>query len=165
MWQVPGGYGHRRPGRSLRGPQVAANNREVDGRCSVEACAAAGSGVFLALSCWYCSVALLSARLVPSRRRFRTHSQRVSIVRFTATPSALSASGGELRLRAVVHGARKCRFSSARTLKGFPYTKGCASGRASVNIKLAKNKTSSTETYRFALTASGARGVSTKRRA
>jgi hypothetical protein len=89
--------------------------------------------------------------------------RRVRIARFTATPSALSASGGQVRLQAVVHGATKCRFWSARTLKGLPSTEGCTSGKASLSVKLPKNTTSSTRTYGFDLTARGAGGTSTRR--
>lgn len=89
--------------------------------------------------------------------------RRVTIARFTAKPAALSASGGRVRFQAVVHGATKCRFRSARTLKGLPSTKGCRSGRASLSIKLPKNTTSSTKTYGFDLTAGGPGGTSTRR--
>jgi hypothetical protein len=55
---------------------------------------------------------------------------------------ALRAFGvrGRVHLRAVVHGATKCRFSSARTVKGLPSSKRCVSGRASVNITLPNNR-------------------------
>lgn len=106
-------------------------------------------------------------RSVPAagqRAQLTLRLRKASIARFTATPSALSVSGGEVHLQAVVHSSTKCRFSSARTLKGLPSTKGCTSGRASVNIKLPRNTTLSTETYVFYLTVRRAGGASTKRR-
>jgi hypothetical protein len=98
-----------------------------------------------------------------SARRSLVGPRRVSIARYTATPAALSASGGKVRLQALVHAATKCRFSSTTTLKGLPSTKGCTSGRASVSITLPNNTTTSTKTYDFHLTARGAGGTSTRR--
>ena len=119
---------------------------------------------FQAQSSRVASAATRSVSTGDSARSSHVGLRRVSIARFTATPSALSASGGRVRLQAVMHGATKCRFSSARTLKGLPSTKRCRSGRASVSIKLPKNTTSSTKTYGFDLTASGARGATSATR-
>jgi Peptidase A4 family len=109
-------------------------------------------------------VASSSAQADPPARSSHVGLRKVSIARVTATPAALSASGGKVRLQAVVRGATKCRFSSATTLKGLPSTKRCSSGRASVSITLPNNTTSSAKTYGFDLTASRAGGTSARRR-
>ena len=98
------------------------------------------------------------------RARLALRPRQASIARFTATPFVLSASGGRVRLKVVVHGATKCRFSSARTQKGLPSTKSCASGNASVTVELPENLTSSTRIYLFYVTVRGTRGTSTARR-
>jgi Peptidase A4 family len=107
--------------------------------------------------------AMRSVSVGDSARSSHVGLRRVSIARFTATPSALSASGGKVRLQAVVHGATKCRFWSATTLKGLPSIKGCTSGKASLSVKLPANTTSSTKTYSLGLTARGAGRASTRR--
>ncbi len=111
-------------------------------------------------------VALVSATLPPgARARGRLARRRhLGVERFAAAPSTLSASGGEVHLQAVVRGATKCRFWSSRTLEGLPTTKGCTSGRASVNATLPANTTFSTKIYGFSLTASRVGATSITRR-
>ncbi len=48
--------------------------------------------------------------------------------RFATTPTTLPASGGSLRLVAVVQGTRTCRFSSSGALKGLPASADCVLG-------------------------------------
>jgi hypothetical protein len=110
-------------------------------------------------SVWHTRSASFAGRARSSHVGLR----KASIVRFTAIPSALPATGGRVRLQAVVHGATKCRFSSGKTVSGLPSRKSCMSGRAAVTITLPANTTSSTKTYAFYLTARGAGGTSTKR--
>jgi hypothetical protein len=62
-------------------------------------------------------------------------------LRFTASPSVLPASGGEVRLRASVPATGACRFSSSRRVRGLPTTKGCASGVAEVMVRVPANRT------------------------
>jgi hypothetical protein len=78
---------------------------------------------------------------------------RAAIGLFTATPARLPASGGKVRLVAVVQGAASCRLSAAALLVQLPATKPCSSGNVSFSVVLPRNHSSSSRTYRFHLTA------------
>ena len=86
---------------------------------------------------------------------------KASIGLFAATPYALPASGGKVRLLAVVQSATTCRFFSPGRLKGLPAAKSCSSGQVSVTVRLSRNTTSSKRVFRFQLTASGTAGTTT----
>jgi len=70
-----------------------------------------------------------------------------------------------VHLDAVVESATTCRFTSARTLKGLPSIGSCASGRASVTIRLPHSAPHEPQTYAFYLIARGTGATSTTRRA
>ena len=90
--------------------------------------------------------------------------RRAGISHLNATPAVLPASGGGVHLRAVVYGATRCLFSSAREVNGLPSIRRCKAGRASTKIELLENTTSSTETYILRLTVRGLNGARTTRR-
>jgi hypothetical protein len=73
------------------------------------------------------------------------------VTRFTATPATVSASGGKVRLLADVVNATLCRFSATPHLPALSSTHDCATGVASVEVKLARNATAVERTYRFKL--------------
>jgi Peptidase A4 family len=75
---------------------------------------------------------------------------------FTASPSVLSPSGGELRLRASVSAMGACRFSSSRRVRGLPTTKGCASGVVVVMVRVPANRTARARSFVLRLRAGGA---------
>jgi Peptidase A4 family/Immunoglobulin I-set domain len=81
---------------------------------------------------------------------------KATIGLFTAVPARLPASGGKVRLVAVVQGAASCRFSSTTPLGQLPSTKPCSSGHVSFSVELPRNHSSSSRTYRFHLTATSA---------
>lgn len=80
---------------------------------------------------------------------------------FTAIPATVAASGGKVRLLADVENAALCRFSATPHVPALSSTHDCATGVASVEVKLARNATSAEQTYRFKLAISGADGSKT----
>lgn len=90
-------------------------------------------------------------------RARKAHAARVSL---TATPATLPAAGGRLHLSAHVRRATSCRFFSANAFRKLPHTERCASGVASVTIRVPTNKTSAARVYVVYLTARGAHGAS-----
>jgi hypothetical protein len=91
-------------------------------------------------------------------RRARDPNPRIGLL--AAIPSTLPASGGTVRLLVVVQGASSCRWRSAAATSALRWTNACASGRASTGVKLPRNTTRSTITYRFSVTARGPGGRS-----
>jgi hypothetical protein len=89
---------------------------------------------------------------------------KASIADFTASPASLGASGGDVRLKAVVHHAVKCRFSADETLSGLPSTKSCRSGKASLEITLPANAGTTLRYYFIFVSAKSADGKSTEQR-
>ncbi|HTZ07678.1 MAG TPA: hypothetical protein VMB72_01320, partial [Acidimicrobiales bacterium] len=79
---------------------------------------------------------------------------------FTASPSALAASGGTVVLRDVVTGATSCSVSSTPALAGLPATLPCASGTRTVVVPA--NTGSKTEKYKLTLSATGSKTVKAK---
>jgi hypothetical protein len=86
------------------------------------------------------------------------HGGKASIGLFTASPAVLPPSGGTVHLLAIVSRATTCRFTSGASLKPLPTTKDCASGEASITVRLPKNTAASARTYRFDVAASGIAG-------
>ena len=91
--------------------------------------------------------------VVPTRT---VHVTKATIGLFTATPARLSAAGGSVRLLAIVQDAKTCRFSFAQRRAALS-TKTCASGSASVTVKVPKNTSGSPRAFHFELKATGAR--------
>jgi len=102
------------------------------------------------------SVRDLPTPTAPKLKRNKAH--RADAERLIASPSALPASGGALRLRARVRNAMRCRFSAAGALSRLPSTRSCASGRASVTVWLPRNNSSAARSYTLYLTAIDAHG-------
>ena len=90
-------------------------------------------------------------------RRQRGGVQRA--VRLIATPATLPASGGVVHLRARVRNVTRCRFSSAGLPRQLPSTRRCASGRASILVRVPKNVTSAPRRYVLYLTVRGPSGA------
>jgi hypothetical protein len=88
----------------------------------------------------------------------RRRANQARTERLTASPSTLPAAGGKVRLRAHVRNATRCRFSSGGALHSLPATAYCASGRASVTVKVPKNRRSTARSYVLYLTVRGPRG-------
>ena len=80
-------------------------------------------------------------------------------VRLIATPSTLPAAGGLVRLHARVRGATRCRFSSAGALRQLPSTRRCGSGRATVLVRVPRNRTATPRRYVLSLTVNAADGT------
>ena len=91
--------------------------------------------------------------VVPTRT---VHIKKATIGLFTATPARLSAAGGSVRLLAIVQDAKTCRFSFAQRRAALSI-KACASGSASVTVKVPKNTSGSPRAFHFELKATGAR--------
>jgi len=89
----------------------------------------------------------------------KLHSGKTNVGLFTAIPATVPAAGGTVRLLAVVQSATSCRFVSSKALKQLPATERCASGKASIEVKLPRNATSAQRTYHFQLLASGPHGA------
>ena len=96
----------------------------------------------------------------PAPRMAGRQSTRVQrAVRLIATPSTLPAAGGLVRLRARVRGATRCRFSSAGTLRQLPSTRRCGSGRATLLVRVPRNRTAAPRRYVLTLTVNRAGGT------
>ncbi len=94
----------------------------------------------------------------PSMARRQTENSGGALL--TATPATLPAAGGRVRLRARVRQATVCRFSSsAREFRRLPSTRACASGHASVTIRVPRNASTVARSYVVYLTVSGAGGT------
>jgi len=102
----------------------------------------------------------LASPMIPARPRAHRIT-KTTIGLFTATPAQLPAAGGSVRLVAVVEGATSCRFSSSKPVDPLPASKSCATGTVSIAVKLPKNTRSSSRSFRFLLTASGAHSSTT----
>ncbi|MGA3360928.1 MAG: G1 family glutamic endopeptidase [Solirubrobacteraceae bacterium] len=103
-------------------------------------------------------LAALSARRLivgpppaPSMARARK-ARLAAFVRLTATPSTLPAAGGTVRLRARVRRATSCRFSGAGVLRKLRSIRNCASGRASVIVRVPRNRANALRRYVLYLT-------------
>lgn len=97
--------------------------------------------------------------ILAKRPKPALHSGKTNVGLFTAIPATVPAAGGSVRLLAVVQSATSCRFTSSKALKQLPATERCASGRASIEVRLPRNSTSADRTYHFQLLASGPRGA------
>jgi hypothetical protein len=97
--------------------------------------------------------------ILAKRPKPTLHSGKTNVGLFTAIPATVPAAGGSVRLLAVVQSATSCRFTSSKALKPLPATERCASGRASIEVRLPRNSTSADRTYHFQLLASGPRGA------
>lgn len=75
--------------------------------------------------------------------------QPLGISRFSATPTRLTAEGGNVRLDAVVSGAEACRFTS--TNPRLSRTLPCSSGLRQVVVHIPKNSSTSSRSFRFML--------------
>lgn len=84
------------------------------------------------------------------RQTYRNSSKAAN---FTVSPATLPASGGSVRLSAVVQRSATCRFSSATALPGLPATKPCTSGRATVSLEVPSNTAAAAREYVLNLTA------------
>jgi hypothetical protein len=94
-------------------------------------------------------------------RHART-STRPRVLMFSATPATLPASGGSVKLEALVANATRCRFGAEQSVPQLPRSARCAAGKASVTVRLAANTNSSQATYVFALKIRGRHGRITK---
>lgn len=80
---------------------------------------------------------------------------------FTAIPSSLPASGGSVRLIALVQNGASCRFLLTRPNRKLLLTHACRSGDVLVNVKLSANAGAQTRVFDFALAVDGAHGKRT----
>ena len=85
----------------------------------------------------------------------RSRRARLGIGLFTATPSHLPATGGHVKLTAVVQHASSCTFTFARGLGRAPASKRCGSGEATASVTLPRNTSSSDRAFRFEVRVDG----------
>ncbi len=78
----------------------------------------------------------------------------------TATPSALPAQGGQLRLAASLANASTCHLSSTPAIAGLPSEAPCSSGQVTFPVSVPANETAVPITYTFKLEADGTNGAS-----
>jgi hypothetical protein len=103
------------------------------------------------------ALAALSARRLivgppPAPTIARARKARLAAsVRLTATPSTVPAAGGTVRLRARVRRATSCRFSGAGVLRKLRSIRNCSSGRASVTVRVPRNRTGALRRYVLSL--------------
>jgi hypothetical protein len=91
--------------------------------------------------------------------RSGSRTPRAQAPRLIATPSILPASGGAVRVRARVHAARRCVFSTVGLARERASSSDCASGRAAVTLNVPRNTTAQRRAYIVALTISTLRGA------
>jgi hypothetical protein len=83
---------------------------------------------------------------------------KAAIGLFTASPATLPAAGGTVHLVAVVQGATTCSFRASTALSRLPDTESCASGSASLSVRVPKNASAAARTFHFQLVVRGRRG-------
>jgi hypothetical protein len=85
-------------------------------------------------------------------------SDKPHVLAFTATPATVPASGGAVKLRALVQNATSCRFAAVQKLRSLPHSARCASGGASFTVHFGANKGVARRTFTFSLHISGRHG-------
>src|SRR5947209_3460593 len=78
-----------------------------------------------------------------------------SVVSFSASPSSLPSTGGNVLLTASVQNASSCTFAASPKLSGLPTTIDCSAGSASDSVAVPANATGKTQSYSFQVTAKG----------
>src|SRR5579859_230673 len=78
-----------------------------------------------------------------------------AIVSFKVTPSPVRAQGGLVTATAKVRSARTCTFSVTPKVRGFPVTRRCSSGTATVTVKFPPNASIATKHFTVTLTVAG----------
>jgi hypothetical protein len=81
------------------------------------------------------------------------------VTSFQASPAALPATGGSVKLSAKVKRASSCTFGSTPQLRGLPAKVSCSSGQASRTVKLPANASAASARYSFTLTVKGVGGT------
>ncbi len=78
------------------------------------------------------------------------------ITSFKVTPSPASAKGGKVTVTVKVRSGRTCTFSVKPKVTGFPVTRRCSAGTATVTFKLPPNGSISTKHFTIKLSVRGA---------
>jgi alpha-tubulin suppressor-like RCC1 family protein len=78
-----------------------------------------------------------------------------AITAFKVSPSPVPAAGGKVTATAKVRAGRKCTFSIKPKVTGFPVTKTCSGGTASVTVKFPANSSVSTKHFTITLSVQG----------
>jgi hypothetical protein len=86
-------------------------------------------------------------------------STKTAVASFVAKPTSPTWVGGAVALSAKVSNAKTCTFSVTPTIKGLPVKKGCTGGTVQEMVTVPENKGTTTTTYTFGLSVTGATTV------